>query len=117
MKTLPKPRTYEDENVNFYHDGKNNGFLGDFVRTTHLENLGRQYVGRIYDAHFSCPEGDDWLAMQLHLGPDPMIWKKCRWVSILVHQGGAIVVPEQVVEVIEPFELDNNNKRMYFGDW
>lgn len=108
--TLPTPRTYDNPDVNFFHDGMNNGFLGDYVQTAD----GRR--GRIYDAHFACPEDDAWLAGQLLLGPDPTVWKRCRWVSILVHESGAVVVPEQFVTVVEPFEFDNRSSKMYFRD-
>ena len=100
-----EPITYQTRN--FFHDGLNNGFLGDYVTTPH-------YRGRVHDAHFGCPEGALWLAGQTHLGADPTLFKDCRWVSILVSGGGAIVVPEQFVTVIKPFDLDNDSEGLYF---
>lgn len=102
------PVTYDDRN--FFHDAGNIGFLGDFVET--LDSEARR--GRIYDCHFMCPESDFWLRGQTLLGSDPMRWKPCRWVSVLVEGGGAIVVPEQLVRVIEPFPLDNDNWGLYW---
>jgi hypothetical protein len=105
---LPTPETIGGPR-NFWHD-ENPAYLGDFVRTTHGTNM----TGRVYDVHYQCPESDFWLRGQKFLGDDPTVWKECRWVSILVHTGGAIVVPDQLVEVVEPFDLDNNNHGMYF---
>jgi hypothetical protein len=94
---------------NAFHE-ENPAYLGDFVHTIN----GTDYTGRVYDAHYSCPENDAWLRGQMHLGDNPMAWANVRWVSILVHKGGAIVVPDVLVEKVEPFLLDNNSSGFYF---
>lgn len=108
------PRT--SETANFFHE-PNNGYVGDFVEVyRHAQAGGGVHRrGRIFDAHFYCPESDAWLEAQQLLGPEPEAWRKCRWVSVLVDTGGSVVVPEQFVRVIEPFELTNNSKGLYFG--
>lgn len=92
----------------FWDQGTHNGYLGDYV----IDSDGRK--GRIYDVHVSCPEGAAWLMGQKLLGANPTRFKDCRWVSILVHGGGSIVVPEQLVTVIEPFEFENDWEKMHF---
>jgi len=103
-----EPVTFETRN--FFHDGQNIGFIGDFVETTNGTGL----RGRIYDAHFMCPEGAAWPMGQQFLGSDPQRFRNCRWVSVLVHDGGSVVVPEQFVRVIEPFALNNDHAGLLF---
>jgi hypothetical protein len=94
---------------NPFHD-LNPCYLGDFVEHINEPRL----KGRIHQVHWSCPEKNTWLRGQTLLGPNPMQYKDGRWVSILTHEGGAIVVPDSFVRVIDPFPIRNNNMGMYF---
>lgn len=105
MKPALTPVTREDRN--FFHS-ENIAYIGDFVE----DHLGRK--GRVCAVHNSCPEKDSWLALQRHLPGEPMAWKEARWVSILVHNGGGVVLPEQMLTVIPRFELAHNCAGLYF---
>lgn len=94
---------------NAFHD-PNPCYLGDFV--VHINEPKQK--GRIYKVHYSCPENKTWLRGQRLLGPDPMQHKDDRWVSILTHEGGSIVVPDSFVRVIDPFPIRNSSIGFYF---
>lgn len=82
-------------------------FLGQYVRTTR-----HGYTGRVVQRHYSCPETADWIASQsLPLTPEQV---DGPWVSILVHDGGAIVTPEDSVEVIPRFVFRHRDRDDYF---
>lgn len=108
------PRT--SDIANFFHDGQNVGFLGDYVEVMRHDSSGGgvHLRGRIFDAHFHCPESDEWLGGQQLLGPDPEAWRRCRWVSVLVDKGGSVVVPDQFIRVVEPFDFENKSAGMYW---
>lgn len=83
--------------------------LGDYVET---QVYGHR--GRVTQVHHSCPQGAAWLMGQ----SDPRVreHKDGHWVSILVHDGGAVVLPSSLVDVVEPFEFRNDYASMYFRD-
>lgn len=87
--------------------------LGDFVSTN-----GGLYTGRVHKVHLACPESNAWLAGQQLLGDNPMQYRLGRWVSVLVHGGGAVVVPDldEFVQTIGSFVLENKWADIYFGD-
>ena len=106
MTTTMAPITREDRN--FFHS-ENIAYMGDYVQ----DHLGRK--GRVYAVHFSCPENKSWLALQRHLpGSDPEAWRDARWVSVLVHNSGSVVLPEQMLTIIEPFSFANASAGFYF---
>lgn len=83
--------------------------LGDFVETTT-----HKYRGRVTDVHHWCPESDAWLAGQQ---PEPLTHRKMdRWISVLVHDGGSVVVPDDLARRIEPFEFRNPWASFYFRE-
>lgn len=88
-------------------------YLGDYVETIPFG-----YRGRVTKVHHWCPESDGWLAGQTGLGPDPMQFKKNRWISILVHGGGSVVFPDdpEFIMHVEPFDLDNLWADEYFRE-
>lgn len=79
--------------------------IGAFV----VDPFGRR--GRIYQAHYGCPENEDWLAQQ-RIAPSS---NTKRWVSILCDQGGAVAFPETDVKPVAPFVLRNDSALLYFG--
>ena len=86
--------------------------LGD-----HAETLTHGQIGRVYAIHHSCPESPNWLAGQTGYGDrDPMDYLTVNWVSILVHGGGAVTVPNlpEFVKRVNPFEFTNPWADMYF---
>jgi hypothetical protein len=87
--------------------------LGDYVRTE--RNL---HTGRVYALHHSCPEqGEDWRRIQLDAGNvTEDQFESERWVSVLVHTGGAVTVPISDVTVIRPFNFLNSSAEKYFRD-
>lgn len=102
-------KTKAEAKHNMFHD-PNPCYLGDFVEHIHEPSL----KGRISNVHYSCPENNTWLRSQTLLGPDPMQYKDDRWVSILVHEGGSIAVPDRFVRVVDPFPIRNDSIGMYF---
>jgi len=87
--------------------------LGDFVETVVHRHRGRVYkVHPGFPAGPGCPEDDGWLAGQQ---PVPLTDRKYeRWVSILVHNGGSVVVPSSLVHRVKPFEFANDYANQYF---
>ena len=83
--------------------------LGDYV----IDYRGR--IGRVSDAHYGCPEGPDWMAAQSYEVKRAML-ETHRWVSVLLHEGGAIVAPETLFEPTEPFVLKNNHALLLWTD-
>lgn len=84
--------------------------LGDHVETTGTH----KYRGRVTQIHHFCPESDAWLACQTDTSVRTR--KDDPWASILVHQGGAVVIPFEYVKVVEPFDFDNEYGLFYFRD-
>ena len=86
--------------------------LGDYVRTDHHGHRGRVYkVHPSYPAGFGCPEDEQWLRGQAI----PVYqYKNDRWVSILVHRGGAVVAPSALCTRIDPFPFENRYANQYF---
>lgn len=82
--------------------------LGDYVIAPH------GYRGRVHQVHpYGCPESDDWLAIQ----EIPVTqYKRERWVSVLVHDSGAVVAPMALCEVIEPFPFTHSSAHLYFRE-
>ena len=85
--------------------------LGSYVKTRRYGQL-----GRVYQVHTGCPEDREWRDLQTFADDDPDPgFEMGRWLSILVHNGGSVVVPDwDVVEVV-PFELDNTWGNYHFG--
>lgn len=83
--------------------------LGDWVRTT-----AHGHVGRVTEIHHWCPEDDDWIDAQAVPVTDEQLAD--RWVSVLVHGGGAIVAPIHTAVVLDehPEQLDNTYAAVYF---
>jgi len=88
-------------------------YLGSYVKTAP-----HGYEGRVTAKHdnFSrTNEDEDWLAMQNI--PITEEQKNGIWYSILCRGGGSILVPENNVEIVEPFELNNDYwEKYYFGE-
>ena len=85
---------------------KHSIYLGDYV----ADDYGR--LGRVYNVYYSCPQNTDWLTIQLHPFTDAE--RKERWMSVLVHDGGAIVTCESRLTRVEPFILFNTSEDFYF---
>lgn len=84
--------------------------LGDFVQT---KMHGQR--GRVYKIHVGCPESRGWFAA-LVPPMDDEVYDEGRWLSILCHNGGAVVRPDFDCEVIEPIEgFTNVWSNFYFG--
>lgn len=92
--------------------------LGAHVRTTPGSRAAAdELTGRVTEVHaYGCPESDAWLRGQRLLGDDPARFADARWISVLVHGGGAVVLPDlpAYVERVEPFTLDNLYAVDYF---
>jgi|DEB0MinimDraft_10_1074344.scaffolds.fasta_scaffold193356_2 hypothetical protein len=83
--------------------------LGSFVKDI---NYGR--IGRVVQIHTKCPESQAWINGQ----EKPYSkWEQEaeRWISVLIHNGGSIVVTENRLKVIKPFKMKNNWYAHYFG--
>lgn len=83
--------------------------LGDFVTES---NYGRK--GRVTAIHTDCPESQSCIDGQTI----PVTkWEQNaeRWISILLDDGGSIVVTENKLTVVEPFKMRNNWYAHYFG--
>lgn len=76
--------------------------LGDYVKTNTYG-----YTGRVYAVHHGCPEGAAWMEAQMVPIREEAKTATYRWLSILVQDGGAVVVPEYDAEKIASFTLDN----------
>lgn len=88
-------------------DSDANAFVGDFVQTPFVR-------GRVYAVHHRCPEGAAWRSMQdADLTPQEKDGEG-RWVSVLVHDGGSVVVPDRLVSVIPPVPMTNLWTTFYF---
>lgn len=87
--------------------------LGDFVETDVHHHRGRVYqVHPGWPAGLGCPESDGWMAGQQ---PESLLpYKQERWISILVHNGGSVVVPSVLAHRVEPFDFVNNYANQYF---
>lgn len=87
--------------------------LGDYVETNVHGHRGRVFqVHPGYPAGLGCPESDAWLAGQQ---PTPLTeYKYARWVSILVHKGGSVVVPSDLAHRVEPFDFESDYANQYF---
>lgn len=71
--------------------------LGSYVRTSD-----HGHTGRIYEIHDGCPEGAAWRMGQEVPLQGEYAEGRGTWYSILVHPAGAVVVPADLVAVIEP---------------
>lgn len=82
----------------------------------HVKTSPYGYMGRVTRIDRACPESDAWLEGQQGLGDDPMQYRDVRWLSILVHGGGSVAVPDLpgFVRQVEPFTLDNLYAADYF---
>lgn len=83
--------------------------LGDFVTT----NGHGPYRGRVYMIHHNFGETKlsmDWFRAR-GMGESALTE---RWISILVHEGAAVQVPESEVVLTAPFEFDNPRASAYF---
>lgn len=93
--------------------------LGSYVRSAR-----HGHIGRVTDIDLSFAftgeagrhddDGEGWLAGQTI--PVSEEQRQGRWISILVHNGGAVLVPVDSVEVIEPFPFVNDFAAFYFGE-
>lgn len=82
--------------------------LGDYVRT----NYGQ--TGRVTEVHHWCPQDAAWLMGQADARMRDH--RDSPWVSVLVHNGGSVVVPGALCEQVEPFDLVNDFAVVYFRD-
>lgn len=82
--------------------------LGDYVETSTYG-----YRGRVTDMHHRCPQGEAWLVGQRDQSVREHVEEP--WVSILVHNGGAVVVPRATTRVVAPFPFVNDFAKFYFG--
>lgn len=81
--------------------------LGDWV----VDQYGR--TGRVTAIHFACPESPSWIRGQAI--PVTEAQRDGRWVSVLVHGGGAVVQPIDTLTVTEPpGVIDNLWADVYF---
>lgn len=79
--------------------------IGSYVRTSR-----HGYTGRVYQVHDRCPEGAAWRMGQSVALEGKYAEGRGTWYSILVHPAGAVVVPADSVEVIEPIAgFDNRD--------
>jgi hypothetical protein len=85
--------------------------LGDWVRTTDYG-----HVGRVYAIHHYCPENKRWLACQTIPVPAELVRKP--WCSVLVHGGGAVVVPIGLCSVLDdhPKRIRHPGADLYFRE-
>lgn len=87
--------------------------LGDWVQTRH-----NGYRGRVYQIDHFCEESDTWLSIQWN--PPTAAQLVQPWVHVLVHGGGAVVVPISSVtrlgEGEHPATLTNASSGVYFRD-
>ena len=77
--------------------------LGSYVRTSR-----HGYTGRVYEIHDHCPESAEWIRGQEIPLEGEYAEGLGTWYSILVHDGGAVVVPADSVELIDPIEGFDN---------
>lgn len=92
------------------NEAKHNAYLGDVVETA----LGQ--VGRVYQVHYRCPESQEWrnqLGIYDELTEEEREGKG-RWVSVLVHDGGAVTYPDRLVRVLPNRAVINNSMAFYF---
>jgi len=82
--------------------------LTQFVKTKRHGHIGR--VMGIANFFGETGESNSWFKLQ---GLNESA-KDERWVSILIHNGGAAQVPESDVEIIESFEFVNPYADRYF---
>lgn len=92
-------------------------YLGEYVETTSFGQRGR--VTETHHRGLGCPEGAAWLAGQTGLGDNPSQFDEAPWVSILVHKGGAVLVPNlpEFVKVVEPFDFENPWADCYWREY
>lgn len=83
--------------------------LGDHVTTRVYD-----HKGRVYKIHDECPEGPAWLMGQA--SPAMREFADGPWVSILVHEGGSVVMPIPLVDVVQPFPFQNPYASKYFRE-
>lgn len=84
---------------------------GTFVQT---RNHGHR--GIVYETHRGCPEGAAWCAGQsVPIRPEALA-PDYPWHSILVDGGGAVVVADYDIEVVEPFQVTNRYLSDHFPD-
>jgi hypothetical protein len=83
--------------------------LGAWVRTDAFNRS-----GRVTDIHLGCPEDDAWLACQSDRRVIGM--KDEVWVSILVHEGGAVTVPAELTHRIDPIPNFKNTWASFYFD-
>ena len=86
--------------------------LGDYVVADTHGNKGR--VFRIDHSFSTTGESEQWFQCQ-----SPKLDEATRsehWISILCHEGGAVLVPESGVTLIPAFEFENAWKESYFRD-
>jgi hemimethylated DNA binding protein len=86
-------------------------YLGDFVRTKTYN-----FRGRIYRKHHNAAlsqEDPGWFnGQEIPISKEEM---NEPWYSILVHEGGAVMVSERdIIEIEEPYEFDNHYVSFYF---
>jgi hypothetical protein len=95
-----------------FKDEENGAKLGDYVKTNR-----HGHTGRICAKHHSfrdTGENEGWFKMQVPALPESA--RNQSWYSILVHDGGLVLVPESnIVEMLEPFELKNVWESYYFN--
>ena len=86
--------------------------LGDYVQT---ERYG--YQGRVCAKHHSFKDTgltQDWFDSQQISFRGSSVNES--WYSILVRDGGSVLVPEKsITEMLEPFELNNPWESYYFN--
>lgn len=84
--------------------------LGDFVTTKRHDHLGRVYM--IHHSFKDTRESMDWFHGLVPALEESTLTE--RWISILAHGGGAVLVPESDVVLASPFEFDNPWANTYF---
>jgi len=73
-------------------EGRAQAVLGDWVRTPH------GYRGRVYAIHHSCPESDEWLALQVIQPTASQL--EGKWASVLCDGGGSVCHPAEALEIL-----------------
>lgn len=81
---------------------------------SYVDRVSMQMRGRVTSVHFSCPEDDEWVALQsIPIRPEAL-QVPYVWFTVLVDGGGAVVLPAYDVTPRGAFMLDNAYASEYF---
>lgn len=81
---------------------------------SYIEESSYGYRGRVYAIHHWCPEDEHWLRGQSD--QSVVALKDDLWLSVLVHEGGAVSIPMAKATVVEPFAFAHRYAQLYFGE-